>query len=431
VIADSGARHPLRPQPFQPKLHITNADFLSITHNGQLCDAEGGLGLREFELVMRDQVLCVPARVGACSERGGVGELYSITSYWIRSLTPLRVHTLWPGPKSFAARLCLKARWQVRLYTMQYLASDTTLMTPIEEVFSRRGGVKLLLMEVEQLRCALDKLQQPAAHPRAGPGVTSTEDTGVQTSTKDSRSKVVWARGDKWARSSPSPAVEAMPELGLVSMETSAPACGNELNPGVFHSERAPVLTRYITPVAMAVVAQAGGGLKEAGHSNPYLQSISSATQVTVSGSSRRAVRAGFTRGSRLDLRREVEAGAWTQGPEAAPAQLSEREICLLRSMAKTSTDQRGNSRNILDQQTFVSNARMDSVSQSRTSGTVTSASESGGRGRPFSTVIVTAMQRSPLADSRDNPGGPPLRQPGAQKRVLKLGEVLAALPPL
>ncbi len=45
-----------RLQPFQPKLHITDADFLSITRNGQLCDAEGGLGLKEFELVMRDQV---------------------------------------------------------------------------------------------------------------------------------------------------------------------------------------------------------------------------------------------------------------------------------------------------------------------------------------------------------------------------------------
>ncbi len=49
-------------QPFQPKLHITNADFLSITRNGQLCDAEGGLGLEEFELVMRDQAMHARAR---------------------------------------------------------------------------------------------------------------------------------------------------------------------------------------------------------------------------------------------------------------------------------------------------------------------------------------------------------------------------------
>jgi hypothetical protein len=44
------------PQPFQPKLHMTDADFLSITLNGKLCDNEGGLGEREFELVMREQV---------------------------------------------------------------------------------------------------------------------------------------------------------------------------------------------------------------------------------------------------------------------------------------------------------------------------------------------------------------------------------------
>jgi hypothetical protein len=44
------------PQPFQPKLHMTDADFQSITRNGELCDEEGGLGTHEFELVMREQV---------------------------------------------------------------------------------------------------------------------------------------------------------------------------------------------------------------------------------------------------------------------------------------------------------------------------------------------------------------------------------------
>jgi hypothetical protein len=43
-------------QPFQPKLHVSDADFLSMTHNGKLCDEEGGLGEREFEQVMREQV---------------------------------------------------------------------------------------------------------------------------------------------------------------------------------------------------------------------------------------------------------------------------------------------------------------------------------------------------------------------------------------
>jgi hypothetical protein len=35
---------------------MTDADFHSITLNGKLCDGEGGLGLKEFEQVMREQV---------------------------------------------------------------------------------------------------------------------------------------------------------------------------------------------------------------------------------------------------------------------------------------------------------------------------------------------------------------------------------------
>ncbi len=34
---------------------MTDADFHSITLSGRLCDGEGGLGLREFERVMREQ----------------------------------------------------------------------------------------------------------------------------------------------------------------------------------------------------------------------------------------------------------------------------------------------------------------------------------------------------------------------------------------
>ncbi len=49
------------PQPFEPKLHMTDADFQTITLNGKLCDGEGGLGLEEFERVMREQV-SLPSR---------------------------------------------------------------------------------------------------------------------------------------------------------------------------------------------------------------------------------------------------------------------------------------------------------------------------------------------------------------------------------
>ncbi len=43
---------------------MTEEDFLSITHNGQLCDSEGGLGLKEFDNVMRDQVPVGPPQLG-------------------------------------------------------------------------------------------------------------------------------------------------------------------------------------------------------------------------------------------------------------------------------------------------------------------------------------------------------------------------------
>ncbi len=48
-------------QPFQPKLHMTDADFRTITRNGQLCDGAGGIGPAEFDLVMREQA---PAPAG-------------------------------------------------------------------------------------------------------------------------------------------------------------------------------------------------------------------------------------------------------------------------------------------------------------------------------------------------------------------------------
>ena len=47
-------------QPFQPKLHMTDADFRTITLNGVLCDKAVGLGAVEFEQVMREQASTPP-----------------------------------------------------------------------------------------------------------------------------------------------------------------------------------------------------------------------------------------------------------------------------------------------------------------------------------------------------------------------------------
>ena len=114
-------------QPFQPKLHLTDSDFVSITRNGELCDEEGGLGPHEFDQVMREQV---------------------------------------------------------RAHTLQSLSIDTALMLPHEEAFSRRGSAKMILMELQRLGDVLDRLQpgnfkltsdttpSPSKHPMEHTGKT-------------------------------------------------------------------------------------------------------------------------------------------------------------------------------------------------------------------------------------------------------------------
>ena len=44
------------PQGFEPKIHMTDSDFMSLTDNGAMCRADGGLGREGFELLMREQV---------------------------------------------------------------------------------------------------------------------------------------------------------------------------------------------------------------------------------------------------------------------------------------------------------------------------------------------------------------------------------------
>eukprot|EP00292_Cryptomonas_paramecium_P000167 CAMPEP_0113678112 /NCGR_PEP_ID=MMETSP0038_2-20120614/9720_1 /TAXON_ID=2898 /ORGANISM="Cryptomonas paramecium" /LENGTH=379 /DNA_ID=CAMNT_0000595621 /DNA_START=655 /DNA_END=1791 /DNA_ORIENTATION=- /assembly_acc=CAM_ASM_000170 len=41
---------------FDPKIHLTDLDFMSLTDNLKLCDEDGQLGLKEFEVVMRRQM---------------------------------------------------------------------------------------------------------------------------------------------------------------------------------------------------------------------------------------------------------------------------------------------------------------------------------------------------------------------------------------
>ena len=49
-------------QAFEPKIHMTDSDFMSITRNGALCGADGRLGREGFELLMREQASRQPAQ---------------------------------------------------------------------------------------------------------------------------------------------------------------------------------------------------------------------------------------------------------------------------------------------------------------------------------------------------------------------------------
>ncbi len=107
---------PLFEQPFRPKLHMTEADFQGITRGGRLCDPEGGIGCKEFELVMREQVFvcvlaceCVP--LSLCL-------LCVCVCVCVCVVCVLKINNL-----------CL----QVRQYTLQSLSIDPAFMTPEEE----------------------------------------------------------------------------------------------------------------------------------------------------------------------------------------------------------------------------------------------------------------------------------------------------------
>ena len=42
--------------PTSPRLHFSVADYQTLTRHGELCNANGCLGIDEFETVMREQV---------------------------------------------------------------------------------------------------------------------------------------------------------------------------------------------------------------------------------------------------------------------------------------------------------------------------------------------------------------------------------------
>jgi hypothetical protein len=44
-------------QNFSPRIHIAPSDYVAFTRGGTLCDEKGQLGVVQFELAMREQIL--------------------------------------------------------------------------------------------------------------------------------------------------------------------------------------------------------------------------------------------------------------------------------------------------------------------------------------------------------------------------------------
>ncbi len=39
------------------RIHMSESDFVDMTNNGELCNANGGIGSREFESIMRGELI--------------------------------------------------------------------------------------------------------------------------------------------------------------------------------------------------------------------------------------------------------------------------------------------------------------------------------------------------------------------------------------
>ena len=329
-------------------------------------------------------------------------------------------------------------------------------MTPTEEVFSRRGGVKLLLMEVEQLRSALERFQQPAcSNLRTGPGNTQEVDDQIL---QGSKSKEQRSNDDKRACRSPPPVVGVMPKAAQV-VKVSASSRARELISGIFH-QRAPGSTRRMPTTAPAKepdsektgsdTKEAGVNPKEAGAGplaketrplGPRVSSLPSIQHTAENASGRRLSqgRIGLTRGSLQDFRTEA---VWTDGPQSLPlpsAQEARQELVPVSDLPTAAAVRRSGSRRIVDHQHIMDHQHLVTihpVGQFMTAGTAISASGGGGQGRPFTTTRST---QGPGRDSRNYPAGseprPLVQQPQphahAQQRGTRLHEVLASLPPL
>jgi hypothetical protein len=62
-------------QDFTPRIFLSDSDFIAMTKNGALCNAKGQLGPKEFEILMREQILnYTQSRMSAASEFWSVSD---------------------------------------------------------------------------------------------------------------------------------------------------------------------------------------------------------------------------------------------------------------------------------------------------------------------------------------------------------------------
>ena len=231
-------------------------------------------------------------------------------------------------------------------------------MTPTEEIFSRRGGVKLLLMEMEHLRGALDKQKQPSLnvpHQPVVPCPRGTQDAGVQTS-QGTHSKKKGVRDETLVCNS----LSKQPVPAAVQVVATAALSSSrwDLSSGLTFHDCAPRLTRnkVTSTMACAVPEEVGTDLDLSCLVSPDLPHHSSIPLEVANGSGRR-MGAGLEAVQRgpLQSRQAEEKGTLTNLPSASKNSRLELGFDT-KVPAATEASQRGRSRqtSMVDHQNIV-----------------------------------------------------------------------------
>ena len=136
---------------------------------------------------------------------------------------------------------------QIRQFTLQSLSGETAFLDANEEVFSRRGGVKMVLMELEQVRGTLSQLQPILSSLSETPAASRTQLKGEQ------RYRVAPARfravlHQKRASCSPEGGIEGLAEAAKDSTDDGASgnnaAGGGEQDITIHSQTMQPILSQ-------------------------------------------------------------------------------------------------------------------------------------------------------------------------------------------